>query len=197
MRPNDNDNGHYEIPPWNAPYDIDREIAAAPADGTIRGMFFSSVIERAKKERGVVLDGQSYTAFGKYPLRDYLLLLARSAAVLYPGVPVREGLRRLGSSVYNEFLETMVGRAIFSIAGKSFARVVAISPRAYDACYDPVHVETRVEGNIAHVTMAPMWVFPDTFHVGVWEGAAKLYGTTADVRIKKIRPGFVSYEVRF
>ena len=45
--------------------------------------------------------------------------------------------------------------------------------------------------------MAPMWVFPDTFHVGVWEGAAKLYGTTADVRIKKIRPGFVSYEVRF
>jgi uncharacterized protein (TIGR02265 family) len=198
MRINEIDHGGFEHPRWDAPYDLHAEIAAAPAHGTIRGMFFDFVLDRVREKTGSSLDDTSRTAFGKYPMREYLALLGESSAILHPGVPQREALRRLGNTVYDEFLSTMVGRAIFSIAGKSFERVTVVAPRAYEACYEPVRVETRVMGpNFVRVTMSPMFVFADTFHVGVWEGAARLYGHEPDVRIKKKFPGYVDYEVRW
>lgn len=198
MRVTEAELGRFELPRWDAPYDVESDIDAAPADATVRGMFFDFVLDRVRKETGQSIDDQSRIAFGKYPMREYLKLLTRGASVLYPGVPLREGLRRLGFTTYNEFFETMIGRAIFSIAGRSFERVTTIAPKAYEVCYDPTFVDAKLIGpKNVRVVMAPMFVFPDTFHVGVWEGAARLYGHEAEVRVKRTRPGYVDYDVRW
>jgi uncharacterized protein (TIGR02265 family) len=198
MRGQDVELSRFEAPRWDAPFDVEAEIAAAPPEGTVRGMFFDFLIDRVRRLTGQRIDDTSRIAFGKYPMREYLRLLVRTATILHPAVPRREGLRRLGQQVFADFYETMIGRAIFSVAGSSMERICALAPKAYDVSYEPVNVQTHLRGpKHGHVIMGPMYVFPDTFHVGAWEGAARFCAQEATVRIQKTRPGYVEYDVRW
>jgi uncharacterized protein (TIGR02265 family) len=192
------DLGRFELPMWDAPYDIDAEIAAAPEQGTVRGMFFDFVIDKVRATTGQRIDDTARVAFGKYPVREYMRLLARGAQVLYPNVSRREGLRRMGHTLFDEFYETMIGRAIFSVAGRSLERICSLAPKAYDVSYEPVSVQTHLRGvKHAHIIFSPMFIFPETFHVGAWEGAARFCGNEATVRLKRIRTACFEYELRW
>lgn len=188
----------FEVPKWDAPYDVEAEIMAAPEDATVRGMFFDFTIERTERTTGERIDYTSRIAFGKYSMREYMRLVARAAAMMYPAVSKREGIRRLGQVVFEDFCETMVGRAIFSVGGRNLERLCTLAPKAYEVSYEPARVQTSLRGpQHAHVILAPMYVFPETFHVGAWEGAGKFCGVEAVVRVQKIRPGFCEYDIRW
>lgn len=188
----------FAAPQWDAPFDTAREIADVPTDATVRGMFFDFVIDRVREVTRTRLDTTTRLAFGRYPMREYLALLVEGAELLHPGVSTREALRRVGESVFEEFCGTMFGRAIFSVAGRNMERIVALAPKAYDVSYSPTIVQTHMTGQTsARVSMTPMFVFPDTFHVGAWEGAGRFCGITTVVRIQKSRPGFAEYDIRW
>jgi uncharacterized protein (TIGR02265 family) len=188
----------FEAPRWEAPYDVEAEILEAPPDATVRGMFFDFIVSRVEMVTGQRFDTTSRIAFGKYPMREYMRLLSRAAEIIHPSVSKREGLRRLGQLVFDDFYETMIGRAIFSVAGRSMERICALAPKAYDVSYGPTQVLTFMRGpKHAQVIHSPMYVFAETFHVGAWEGAARFSGTEAVVRVQKTRPGHFEYDVRW
>ena len=79
MRGQDVELSRFESPRWDAPFDVEGEIAAAPPEGTVRGMFFDFLIDRVRGLTGQRIDETSRIAFGKYPMREYLRLLVRTA----------------------------------------------------------------------------------------------------------------------
>lgn len=198
MQATTTDPSGFGAPQWDAPFDVAREIADVPEDATVRGMFFDFVVEHVHEVTRTRIDTTTRLAFGRYPMRDYLALLVEGAEMLHPRVGTREALRRVGHHVFEEFCETMIGRAIFSVAGRNMDRIIALAPKAYDVSYAPTIVQTHMVGpSAARVSMTPMFVFPDTFHVGVWEGAGRFCGVTTVVRVQKSRADFVEYDVRW
>jgi len=188
----------FVVPRWDAPFEVEREIEAAPPNASVRGMFFDFAVNRARRVSKRAISSESRIAFMHYPMRDYMRLLADCAREAYPHAPAREGLRRMGAHLYDDFLETMVGRAIFSVAGKRFDKIAVLAPKAYSASYAPCQLRTAItESKTIHVRFEPMYVFMDTFHVGAWEGVARFCGTEASIRVRTTAPGFGEYEVRY
>lgn len=185
-------------PRWDAPFDAEAEIDAAPSNALVRGMFFDFAVDRAKRATNRSVASESRVAFLQYSMRDYMRLLVECSRAAFPDVTAREGLRRMGAHLYDDFLETMVGRAIFSVAGKRFDRIGALAPKAYLASYEPCEVRTTVVAEkLFHVRFEPMHVFLDTFHLGAWEGAARFCGTQAKIRVHVGRPGYGELEIAY
>lgn len=189
---------HFTLPRWDGPFDPESEIDAAPPNATVRGMFFDFAVDRAKRVTGRSIASESRVAFLQYSMRDYMRLLVACAREAFPLAPPREQLRRMGAFLYDDFLETMVGRAIFSVAGKRFDRIGVLAPKAYSASYSPCVLHTSiVEANTVHIRFDPMHVFMDTFHYGAWEGAARFSGKEATIRVHRSRPGYGEFEIKY
>jgi len=189
----------FVAPDFARPFDLDAELAAIPSNATVRGMFFGMVNEHARSALGHPLSSDDPHAFESASARAYLELLAKAAAALYPMVPRREGIRRLGHRVFSDFYETMVGKAIFTVAGKNFDRLAALAPKAYEVSYSPcsVHTTVRAPGRV-HVVFDPMYVFPESFHIGAWENAAKFCGGALKVlHTIPTRAGHLEYDLTF
>lgn len=188
----------YHIPRWDLPFDPEPEIQAAPTHAMVRGMFFDFAVDRARRISSKTVATQSRVAFVQYSMRDYMRLLADCAAISFPHESLRSGLRRLGTHLYDDFSDTMIGRAIFSVSGRRFDKLVAMAPRAYSTSYDPCELKTSVIApDLALVRFEPMHVFMDTFHYGAWEGAARYCHVTPTIRVHLERPGIGEFEIGF
>lgn len=187
----------FEFPDWSAPLDVAARVAAAPDDGTVRGMFFQQIAD-ALGDR--LPDGVSdrYTAFGNYPLRGYMELLAEAARVLHPQQTVREGLRRLGQQVYPMFASTMVGSAIFAVAGHDFGKVASLASKAYGVSISPGRLSTiQVAPAHLRVQMIDIWSFPASFQYGVFEGAMEQCGVTGRIRVAQHSPSAADFDIQW
>jgi len=173
-------------PDFSAPLDAEARIAMAPADGWVRGMFFQDPIALARERTGRYPGLGRYAGFKSYPLRDYLRVLVGCAELAYPGVPLREGLRRLGHLAYPAFVASTIGRVIFSVAGDWIA-ALRLASQAYRVAVNPGRVSIREEApGYAIAELRSMWSFAEAYQVGIFEGAMKAFGKSGDVRVKVI-----------
>ncbi len=163
-------------PDWNAPLDVDARIEAVPEDAVVRGMFIQDLVDIARNA-GQPDDSKRYIAFKTYPVREYVRLIAETAARLAPNAPLREACRRLGRTVYPTFEKTMVGSAIFAFAGRRFDRVAHLAAKAYGVALNPSNVSTTTlaPGHI-RAELRSIYALPECFQVGVWEGAMEVCG---------------------
>jgi uncharacterized protein (TIGR02265 family) len=186
-------------PDFDKPLDLAATIAEVPESATVRGMFFQMLNDRARREQGQPLRENVPPAFSRGSMRDYMELLVAAATTLYPNVPVREGLRRVGHTLYDDFFSTMVGKAIFSVAGRNFLRLTDLAPRAYEVSYEPCALRTEILGpNNVRVAMRPVHVFPDSFQVGAWEGAARFCSIEPMIRITPYATsGFLELDITY
>src|SRR5262249_11745703 len=109
----------FTLPSLRAPLDAAAHIAAAPEWGSVKGLFFQDLVNVASAH-GTVKSRQRYLPFLDYPLREYMDLLVACAGIVHPREPLRSGLRRLGRLAYPTFSKTLIGRAIFGVAGRDF-----------------------------------------------------------------------------
>jgi uncharacterized protein (TIGR02265 family) len=185
-------NAGFSLPDWSAPLDVEPYLRGVPAQGTVKGVFFRTVMEAARMRAG----RDRYLVFQDYPMRDYLELLIEASRVRHGALPLREALRRFGAIGYTALESTTVGKIIFSVAGGQFARALRIAPKAYGISLQPgtVRVHERGERRVV-VEIRGLWVFPDAYQVGLFEGAMRIFGESGTVLVRTLSPCDVDLEV--
>jgi uncharacterized protein (TIGR02265 family) len=186
----------FTLPDWNAPLDTAAQISRAPESGTIKGLYFQDVIAVASAHGTVEKARPRYLPFLDYPMREYMQLLVAAANIVYPREPIRNGLRRLGRLAYPTLAETLIGRALFGVAGGDFGIILGLASRAYSISVKPGEVTlAELEGRHALLRLRDLWNFPDTYQVGVFEGGLIATGLRGEVRVRVLSPCDVDFEV--
>ena len=132
-------------------------------------MFFHNIID-SLKEAGKPLPSKRYIGFKLYPLHDYWALLRHAAQALSPNEPESLGIYRIAQVVYPNFAVSLLGRAIFSVAGREVEKIVSLAPRAYAASNTrgSFIIDDLGPGTV-DVTLKDVWD-PVPFSVGIWQG---------------------------
>lgn len=172
-------------PPWDHPLDVERALAVISESATISGMFYLALWEGAKR-RGVTLAFKDtrYLAFRFYSLRDFAQLLAQAASLFYPGLSLREGLRRIGRLGPAALLRSTLGRVTLG-AASGVHEVVAAFVKTYPLNVKPSRC--TIEGQDPRSLLVRLSVphFLDCHHVGAFEGALEHAGVRGRVLIAK------------
>jgi uncharacterized protein (TIGR02265 family) len=162
-------------------------IAGAPARGHVKGWLVHSIIENAKRHGVTLAVERSYLGFKEYPIREYLQLLAQAAVRVEHGRPPVDTLRELGRGVYGAFTSSMVGKVVRAGLGDGRAGArsgVGFIARIYRMTSDHTAVECETSADdVTTVRLSNVWSFPEAYHLGIFEGAARAFGgdVTAEV----------------
>jgi uncharacterized protein (TIGR02265 family) len=188
--------GEFEHPDWSAPLDVAARVRAAPADATVKGMFFDGPIREAYRRTGERPGQGRYVPFKDYPLTHHVQVLAACAMSAYPGLPVREGLRRLGRDAFTTFLESLSGRIVLSMAGRGYDAALDLVARSYRIA-GPVGTATVTERTpeAAVVRLHDIFNFPDCYHVGIFEAAMEHFGKRGQVLLRVRSPSDVDLKL--
>ena len=171
-------------PPWDAPLDRERVVAAIPVDAKISGMFFVALVAGART-RGVALPSarERYVQFNFYPLPELARLLVEAAERFYPDRTLRQALRALGKAAPGAFLASTLGKVTLGSTEGVHAAVGAMA-NAYELNLRPSHVTTLDSGPTwAIVRLNKVPYFLDSHHVGTFEGILKFAGVKGSVQL--------------
>jgi uncharacterized protein (TIGR02265 family) len=171
-------------PPWSAPLDVERTIAAQPADVKISGMFLLAIVGGAKA-RGVVLPSarERYVAFNFYPVTDHARLLVEAAQRFFPDRPIRQALRSLGRAAPDAFLSSTLGKVTLGSTEGVHAAIAAMA-NAYELNLRPCRVGMTTSGpSWAVVRLEKVPYFLDSHHVGTFEGTLRYAGVKGAVLV--------------
>ncbi len=175
----------WEDPPWSSPLDAASRLRAIPDDATITGVFLSGVRDLARSSE-VTLEGAraSYVAFKHYPLREHAELMVECAAKVWPALPLRQSLRKMGRGGAGVLIASHVGRVVFgSVEGP--LELIAAMARSYGLHVKPGLAEVEPDGaRRAVVRMRDIHYFLDSHHVGVFEGVLRHGKVQPSVQIR-------------
>ncbi len=196
---------HFEMPRFARPVVLDEHVRALPAGATCKGLFFHDIVERlrtsAPNHAMFGRDGlasKRYVHFFDYSYGDYMRVLHGTALAIFPGVPVGEGLRRLGRSSYVALLNSQLGRVVFGALGNDMRRVFEMGARAYPMVLNFGKVDVEVLGSDRlHYHFRDLPAFLETYQVGVIEGAMQVCGYEGEVRIQLKNLGNAVLDVRW
>jgi uncharacterized protein (TIGR02265 family) len=178
-------------PDFAGALDPEPYLAVMPPDETCKGLYFTGVIDvvrRLAPGRDIDLfegmQNRRFIAFRDYLLREHMVLTLNAVRLLYPRIPSREGMRRLGWLAFPSMVDSMIGRVVFGVLGRNPDSVMAAGPRAVDLSIKSGRATARKVGN-NHFRYAfwNIYGFLDTYYVGVVEGALKAQGVVPRVRI--------------
>lgn len=186
----------FHRPDWSAPLDVAERLRGVPREATVKGMFFDGPINESFRRSGVRPGSPSYLAFKDYPLTEHIQVLVACAMAGYPDLPIREGLRKLGRDAFRTFLDSLAGRVLFSVAGRSFDAGLGLVARSYGIA-GPVGTATVIErtADAAVVHMKDIYNLPDCYHVGVFEAAMDHFGRDGEVLIRIRSPSDVDVKM--
>jgi uncharacterized protein (TIGR02265 family) len=158
-------------PPWGAPLDHEAALRAIPESAQISGMFTSPLVAESKRIKASPSGSRErYVAFQFYPLREHARWLVDTAQAVYPDLPLRGSLRKLGRGAPAAFLSSTLGRVMLESAS-GWQDSVATFCKAYALNLRPGSATVLESGaNRILVRLADVYYFIDSHHVGVFEG---------------------------
>lgn len=176
--------GFREPDMW-APLGLEERLQGLPSAATVKGMFLSNIADLVEQRSGARPGRKRYIAFSNYPLREMVELLPKAAELAYPGLPAREGMRRLGRLAYPTFASSTVGRVVMSIAGEDPRSALHVAPKAYRLIGNTgtAHVVDTGDSD-AMLELRGVWGWPDAYNVGVHEGALDALGVDGEVLVR-------------
>lgn len=191
----------FSHPDWSEPLDTETRLESAPAKGMVKGWLLKSVVRRAD-QRGITLTEKKYHGFRSYPVQEYLRLLDQAAQQLEPKVPPKETLRRLGHEVYPAFRDSTVGRVVlagFGEQGDASLRGLRWLSKGYRVASPHTRVRAAVvEPGHALLHLDRVWSFPDSYHVGIFQGAAEgHWNSHVDIKTYAVSPCEVWLDLRW
>ncbi len=176
----------FGTPDWSSGLDLEEILEEAPRDATVLGWAFNSVLRLAERKKVELPDYRAFTPFTPYPLHDYLRLLALAAERLDPQSPPRWNLFLLGSEVYPAFGDSLMGRMVSTALrqGAQARDTLKWLAQSYRLTSEHTRAEVvmNVDGRVI-VHLSEVWSFPDVYHVGVFEGAARAI-SPARIRVR-------------
>jgi uncharacterized protein (TIGR02265 family) len=176
-------------PDWKAPVDVAAAVNAAPTNETVKGYLLQAVLEEAKKAGKAWPGRAKYVGFKDYSIREHVETIAMGARVIYPELPIREGLRRLGRRAYPALLESLVGKVVFGALGRDLESALKIVSRGYQISATKGSAQLLdVGSNHALIKIWDIWTWPDAYHVGIFEGALTIYDKVGRIRVRLVQP---------
>lgn len=179
----------------HAEYDPTGVLDDLPEDDRSRALFYAPMLA-AYRDAGIEPPPLPRPTFAMVPRRRFNEDLLTTCRALWPNRPLAGSLFEIGSGLYPRFASTMIGMAIFAVAGREYVKMATLAPRAYRLSSDHGRVELieAVPASV-HARFEDLWDFPP-FAAGVWSGAVRAAGAHADSLMLDIRrPG--SFELRF
>jgi uncharacterized protein (TIGR02265 family) len=174
----------FRKPDFTLPLDLDDRLTQVPADARTKGIIFSSALKKVKAKSGASLGRGSYSTFTDYPVRELLEVLVEAVGILYPEVPPREGLRRLGQRVFTDLRESTAGTFLFSVAGRDIFGAIKLVSRAFDLFSSASGRAEAIDEHNILVELRDSWTFPEAYQVGVMEGAMQWFGAEGEVLVR-------------
>lgn len=172
-------------PDWNAPLNVSAYVARAPANSSVKGMFFACITKLATEVSGEPFGRDHYTGFKNYPLTEWLTLLPECALAAYPRLPQRKALFELGAHIYTTFAMSTIGSVVMSVAGRDFRSAMRLAARAYAAVGSPTQVTIIVdEPKRAVLTLRNTPEFVDCYQIGLFAAGARHYGVDVRTRVR-------------
>lgn len=175
---------------WEDEYDAEAVLAQSP-DLQIRGVLVNDVLTFCKKRNVPPPTTETFNPIRHYSHRAYMRLCLDAVASVYPTSPVRRGLYEIGRTAYPTMAESMVGKALFTMAGNSFVRAARLAAKGYAVAATMGTARVHLDpsgGNRMIVESREIWGFVDSLHVGVWAGALETFGHVGTIRVRNISP---------
>lgn len=168
-----------------------QRLAGAPPDACIKGWLFRSLVDAAKRH-DVDLRASRRLGFKDYPLSEYLELLGEAAYRVRPDESPKETLRLLGRGAHPAFAQSLFGKVILSGLGTGHqgARTgLGWVAHVYKLTSNhAVATITHRPNNVSLIELENVWTFPDSYHAGIFEGAAEAFGgrVVVNVQVKSL-----------
>ncbi len=181
----------FRDPDFAAPVDLQAHLALLPPGATGKGMYFNALLAAGARARPGLdlcalagITARRYIPFRDYPMDEYLRLEVATAAAVHRGVPIGEGLRRLGWTALDSLLGSHVGKMVFGVLGRDADLILLNSPKGYQLTLSFGLLTVEKDGPrryLVHASGLP--IFLETYHVGVFEGGLRHCGARGRVRI--------------
>lgn len=177
-------------------------LAGVPSGSLVKGWLVHSIVDNARRHGTELSTNRKYLGFKDYPVEEYLELLAQAAANVLPGRSPKETLRELGRGVYPHFAQSLFGKVILGGLGSGhegartglrwIARVYRMTSNHAVANF------TESSDDVAIVDLENVWSFPDTYHVGIFEGAARGFGghVSVDIEVRSLSSARLTFTWR-
>jgi uncharacterized protein (TIGR02265 family) len=181
-------------PPWGEPLDAERELLAMPESVRVRGLLIAPMIAETKRQgitRAAPRD--RYVTFNWYPLREHARILIDYCHDVYPDLPIRSALRKVGRASHAAFGGTTLGKVTLGTAEGVFDVVTAFA-KAYELSMEPGKASVVEQGQKHMVVhLEEIHHFLDSHHVGAFEGALKRAGLRGRVTIAMHAPASADF----
>lgn len=177
----------FHAPELSAPLRLEERVAALSPTATVKGMFFSDIVQDVHRRTGNAPARKRYVAFRDYPFREWIELLAEAAELAYPDARPLEGIRRLGQRAYPLFVSSRAGAVFAALAGRTIPGTLKQLPRALRVAQSLGSVEIREQSDRhALLELRELYDFPDTYYVGVIEGILAGFDTQGEVLVRDV-----------
>ena len=165
----------FGIPDFNAPLDIAALLAAVPSTATFKGTIAQSTIETLKRAGKPA--PKSYVVFRDYPMKELMELNVDAAKQLFPDQPLREGVRRLGRSVFPTFTQTLLGKVMYGVFGGNPSAVLKLANKSYDMTQNTGRVTTlATSSRSVTLRFSSTYTILSSYHYGILEGTLQALG---------------------
>ena len=157
--------------------DLSAVVATCKPDSTSKGRFLQGILDEVKKAGAVVEGPSQYIAFkDDYPIAEHVTLIANAARAIYPALPLREGMRRLGWLSFATIRDSLIGRVVFGVLGTDIQAITKLVSKAYEISGKGGQAELIDLYPDASRIRLRGFVLVDTYHVGAFEGVCDLCG---------------------
>ena len=173
-------------PIWDSPLDTAKRLDKIPEERVTRGMAFQGIIKHVVQQGGDLeklhLERKKYIPFKEYPITELVNLISRAAPVAYPDLPERIAVSKFGAASYHAITDSMAGKAIMMFAN-GFTGAMKVVTKIYTmVANSPVRV-TQLEEGRAVIEFRNVWVFPESYHVGVFQEAMKAFQVDGEIKL--------------
>lgn len=191
--------------PLRGTVDVEQQAAAVPPSHVVKGMFFANLarilgpegFEQLVPTLSVPPTRGRYLAFKDYPQSDYVRLSCAAAAHRFPGVDLREGMRRLAREDFDTFTSSTLGRVIMAVVRDPRTALLRC-PSVYEKvapgdwtieAHDLEPGTTRIEFQRYPTDWA--------YTLGQLEGVVLHYEVDPETTVTELGDGHIRFDVRY
>jgi len=178
--------------------DVASYIKRVPKHATGKGMFLARLMQELD-HRGITRPTQErFLPFSDYPLQRCLELNAEAARLMFPFVPLSDGLRRVAWTSFDTFAGSLIGQVLFGAVGRDVESILKLASRAmgYATNVGEFDLEmVRERTAVLHVQEA--FLFGEYFGVGMIEGVLRSCASDGEVLARMETPISGAFYVRW
>ena len=190
--------GQFKKPDWDKAIDVEQVLQKVPADANVRGIFFRTAIQEMQKTNLSLPENFDYAPFLTYPVKDLIHVLVAACEIVYPGISLRKGLRMLGHKVFGNIAATKAGGMLLKMAGGNLSLAVGLTGRFYQLLSSGGTASVlKIDDHRAIISLRNTWIFPDAYHVGIFEGAIREFGKHGVVMVRQLSMSDVDLKLEY